>query len=95
MHREEGEDAVVVCRCEGVTWGHIRRAALASPGLSLRQLKLVTRVGMGMCQARVCRPLLASLARSLGLSVSPQDLRVRPPLRPVSLGELAGRGKQP
>ncbi len=84
-------DEVVVCRCEGVTAGAIRDAArLGVPGPN--QLKAFTRCGMGACQGRQCglaavEILAAALGRPPG-EIGP--LRARPPLRPVTLGALAG-----
>jgi len=80
-------DEMVVCRCEQVTWADIMTAMRDLQPTSLRQLKLVTRWGMGACQGRVCRPL--GLAVGLGEGKEGESgLRGRPPLRPVSLGAL-------
>lgn len=76
-----GADAVV-CRCEAVRLSHLREAREAFDIQDLRQLKLLTRSGMGMCQGRVCRPALEALARSWGFSAVGGALAVRPPLRP-------------
>jgi hypothetical protein len=83
-------DATVVCRCEEVTAGEIRAvASVGRPGPN--QVKAFTRAGMGPCQGRQCGYTVAHiLAASEGRSV--QDVgfyRVRPPLKPVTLGELA------
>lgn len=83
-------DATIVCRCEEVTAGDIRAmAAVGRPGPN--QVKAFTRAGMGPCQGRQCgytvtRILAAAEGRL------PKDVgfyRVRPPLKPVTLGELA------
>ncbi|HEV2675145.1 MAG TPA: NAD(P)/FAD-dependent oxidoreductase [Aliidongia sp.] len=83
-------DATIVCRCEEVTAGDIRaRAALGRPGPN--QLKAFTRAGMGPCQGRQCgytvmHLVAAAQQRPVG---EVGFYRVRPPLKPVTLGELA------
>ncbi|MFZ4213760.1 FAD-dependent oxidoreductase [Pantoea endophytica] len=82
-------DETIVCRCEELTAGDIRRAAaLASPGMN--QLKAFTRAGMGPCQGRQCGYTIASIiAGEQKRQVTQQDFyRIRPPLKPVTLGEL-------
>jgi NADPH-dependent 2,4-dienoyl-CoA reductase/sulfur reductase-like enzyme len=78
----------VVCRCEEVTAEQILNAAGdAGPN----QVKAFTRAGMGPCQGRQCGYTVAHmLARSQGRPVGDVGFfHIRPPLRPVSLGELA------
>jgi hypothetical protein len=83
-------DDTIVCRCEEVTAGDLRAAAaIGQPGPN--QIKAATRAGMGPCQGRQCgytvtRILAAEQNRS------PSEVgffHVRPPLKPVTLGELA------
>lgn len=69
--------STTVCRCEDVTWKEL--AGLKGP----RQAKLYTRVGMGACQGRVCGAALQWLKGW-------QADRVRSPLKPCRVGELAG-----
>ncbi len=88
------EGDLVLCRCERVTLAEIVEAADRLDVRALRQLKLWTRAGMGICQGRVCRPALEGVAESLGLERGEAELRVRPPLRPLELGALAG-GEEP
>ena len=83
-------DAVTVCRCEEVSAGEIRRAAeqgCAGPN----QAKAFTRAGMGRCQGRFCGlSVTGILAEMQGRD--PGEIgyfRARPPLRPVTLGEVA------
>jgi bacterioferritin-associated ferredoxin len=83
-------DEVVVCRCEGVTAGALREAVqLGAQGPN--QAKAFTRAGMGPCQGRTCLlPLVGTIAAARGVpaaEIGPP--RVRPPLRPVTVGELA------
>lgn len=55
----------VVCRCEEVTADTVRRAAAAGARGS-RQVKQLTRAGMGWCQGRVCGYAAESLTRRAG-----------------------------
>jgi len=83
-------DPTIVCRCEEITAGEIRsRAALGRPGPN--QLKAFTRAGMGPCQGRQCgytvmHLIAAAQQRPVG---DVGFYRIRPPLKPVTLGELA------
>ena len=86
------EDATLVCRCEGVTAAEVRDViALGCPGPN--QAKAFTRCGMGACQGRFCASTVERVfAQQLG--ISPAEIgryRARPPLKPVTLGQLAGR----
>lgn len=47
-------DETVVCRCENVTAGDIRRAAGALDAPEVNRAKAFVRVGMGRCQGRMC-----------------------------------------
>lgn len=81
---------VVVCRCEEVTTGQICDAvALGCPGPN--QLKSFTRCGMGPCQGRMCSVTLTELTAAVrNIPASEVGyLRLRPPVKPVTLGELA------
>jgi NADPH-dependent 2,4-dienoyl-CoA reductase/sulfur reductase-like enzyme len=51
----------VVCRCEEVTAGAARRAVAEYGVTSERTLKMVSRVGMGRCQGRMCGHLTPCL----------------------------------
>lgn len=83
-------DETIICRCEEVTAGDIRtRAALGRPGPN--QLKAFTRAGMGPCQGRQCGyPMMHLIAAVQQRPVADVGFyRIRPPLKPVTLGELA------
>ncbi len=84
------DDDTIVCRCEEVSAGQIRAAA-ADGHLDSNQVKFLTRCGMGPCQGRQCADAVAQvLAAELGLPVSEAGhYRVRPPAKPLSLGQLA------
>ncbi|HBL17001.1 MAG TPA: sulfurtransferase [Elusimicrobia bacterium] len=67
----KADDETIVCRCERVSLGEIRREIRA--GLrDLNQLKAVTRAGMGACGSKTCSALLMGVFRSEG--VDPREV---------------------
>ena len=83
-------DETLACRCEEVSVASIRAQVAASrPGPN--QVKAFTRAGMGPCQGRQCNYTIAHvLAAAEGRTVQDVGLyRVRPPLKPITLSELA------
>ena len=83
-------DETMVCRCEEVTAGELReRATQGRPGPN--QLKAFTRAGMGPCQGRQCGYTMAHIvAAAQNRPIEEVGFyRIRPPLKPVTLGELA------
>jgi bacterioferritin-associated ferredoxin len=89
-------DDLLVCRCEEVSRGEIM-AAIDEGITTMSGLRRRLRIGMGLCQGRTCRRLLAqALAERLG--EQPADVRpgtFRPPVRPVSLRALADEREAP
>ena len=83
-------DETLVCRCESITAGTVR-ACVREGCLGPNQLKAFCRAGMGPCQSRQCALTVAEIiAAERGVSVADVEaMRVRPPLKPVTLGELA------
>jgi len=83
-------DKTVVCRCEEVTAGDIRRS-LELGSLGPNQLKSQTRSGMGPCQGRMCGLTLSELiADYRNVDVSEVGyLRVRPPIKPITVRQLS------
>jgi len=81
---------VVVCRCEEITAGDIRGVA-ARGCQGPNQAKAFLRAGMGPCQGRMCGPVVSELiASELDQPVADVGYyRIRPPLKPVTVGELA------
>jgi len=86
----------VVCRCEEVTRGEIE-AAVEHGGNSGRTIKVMTRLGMGPCQGRMCWPaasrMIADKTGRRPEEVEP--LSVRPPTMPVCLGDLMQPRQEP
>jgi NADPH-dependent 2,4-dienoyl-CoA reductase/sulfur reductase-like enzyme len=83
-------DATIVCRCEEVTAGEVRACGrIGQPGPN--QLKAATRTGMGPCQGRQCGYTITRLLAA-EQSRTPAEIgffHIRPPLKPVTLAELA------
>ena len=65
------DDKTIICRCERVSLGEIRRA-IRSGMRDLNQLKAVTRAGMGACGSKTCSTLLMGVFRSEG--VDPKEV---------------------
>ena len=88
-------DDAVVCRCESLTGADIRRAA-RDGAMGPNQMKAFARAGMGPCQGRMCALATAELiADTHGLDAAEVGVwRVRPPVMPVTLGELAAMDSQ-
>ena len=84
------DDETIICRCEEVTAGRIRELSeLGAPGPN--QVKAQCRSGMGPCQGRNCGLSISmSISEATGKSMDEVGyFRLRPPLKPVTLGELA------
>lgn len=86
-------DEVILCRCEEVTAGEIRRHVELGC-LGPNQTKAFGRCGMGPCQGRLCGlGVTEVIADQRG--VSPAEVgyyRIRPPLKPITLAQLASGG---
>ncbi|TMJ97724.1 MAG: FAD-dependent oxidoreductase [Actinobacteria bacterium] len=79
----------VLCRCEGVTLAQVQAAAgFWMPGEGARAAKALLRCGMGPCQGELCLETV-SAAVGGGHAARWSQPRVRPPIAPVSVAELA------
>ena len=88
LRRPDG--STLACRCEEVTAEQVREMArLGCEGPN--QMKAFLRCGMGPCQGRLCGLTVSELiAEERG--TSPAEIgyyRLRPPVKPITLGELA------
>ncbi len=88
------EDEAIVCRCEDVTLGDIRRA-IREGATTMDEVRRITRAGMGPCQGRTCRLLVAAeIARATGKAVADVlPSTFRPPVKPVKMCDLAKLGE--
>ena len=84
------DDQTIVCRCEEVTAGEIRKA-LELGALGPNQLKSQTRSGMGPCQGRMCGLTVSEIiAAYRGVPVSEVGyFHIRPPIKPITVEELS------
>jgi NAD(P)H-nitrite reductase large subunit len=86
------DDDQIVCRCEEVTVGEIRKA-IAEGARDLDAIKRMTRAGMGLCQCKTCYNLVAALLHEAN-GTPYADLApftVRPPARPIPVFAWPGR----
>ncbi len=83
-------DETIACRCEEVTAATIRRC-VSLGCLGPNQTKAFCRAGMGPCQGRFCGLTVAEIiASTRGVPVADVGYyRIRPPIKPVTIGELA------
>jgi hypothetical protein len=67
------------------------RAALVEGARDMSSVKLLTRLGMGPCQAKECNPVAGMVLCRETRRTPDQIGRInpRPPLRPVTIGALA------
>ena len=84
------DDGLLVCRCEEVTKGEIRKAV--HEGIfTIEEMRRYLRNGMGLCQGQTCGKVVKGImARELG--VKPTDLTpatARAPMRPMEMRILA------
>jgi NADPH-dependent 2,4-dienoyl-CoA reductase/sulfur reductase-like enzyme len=88
FRQPEGE--TIVCRCEEVTAKQVRDTAdLGCEGPN--QMKAFLRCGMGPCQGRLCGLTVTELI-AVQRGTTPTEVgyyRLRPPVKPITLAELA------
>ncbi|WP_422000491.1 NAD(P)/FAD-dependent oxidoreductase [Reyranella sp.] len=88
FRQPEGE--TLVCRCEEVTAAQVRATAdMGCEGPN--QMKAFLRCGMGPCQGRLCGLTVTELI-AVQRKSTPAEVgyyRLRPPVKPISLAELA------
>jgi NADPH-dependent 2,4-dienoyl-CoA reductase/sulfur reductase-like enzyme len=92
--RVPADEDVVVCRCEEVTAGTIRET-VALGVVGPNQMKSFLRCGMGPCQGRLCGLTVTEMIAD-ARGVTPAEVgyyRLRPPVKPVTLAELAALPK--
>jgi NADPH-dependent 2,4-dienoyl-CoA reductase/sulfur reductase-like enzyme len=88
------EGDTLACRCEEVSAERIR-ATVPLGATGPNQMKSFLRCGMGPCQGRLCGLTVAELIADVrGVSMEEVGYyRLRPPVKPISLGELASMPK--
>jgi len=83
-------EAVIICRCEGITLSQIQSAIHQSDVKTINQLKKLTRAGMGPCQGHICSRVAETIF-SIEAKSPPgtEPYLSRPPVRGLSVGMLA------
>jgi NAD(P)H-nitrite reductase large subunit len=87
---EREDDDMLICRCEEITKGEIRRAV--HDGMyTMAEIRRYLRCTMGLCQGQTCAKLVKGIvAKELG--VSPDKLEPatsRSPMRPTEMYVIA------
>ncbi len=89
----EPDDDKIICRCEEVTKGEIRRAV--HDGMyTMTEIRRYLRCGMGLCQGQTCARLVKQIV-ARELHVSPDVLEPatsRAPVRPLEMKIFAKEG---
>lgn len=93
------DDDMIICRCEEVTKGEIRKAVHAGM-YTLTEIRRYLRTGMGLCQGQTCSKLVKGIV-ARELKISPSELEPatsRAPMRPVEMeilgNEKGGKGNE-
>ncbi|MDD5099403.1 MAG: (2Fe-2S)-binding protein [Syntrophales bacterium] len=84
----EQDEQVYICRCEEVTREEVEQT-IRDGATTLAGVKKRTHAGMGLCQGRTCRKLIANM---LARSQDPAKIlpaTFRPPVRTVRIDEIA------
>jgi NAD(P)H-nitrite reductase large subunit len=78
------DDERVICRCEEVTLGEIKKA-IREGARDLDSVKRMTRAGAGLCQSKTCFNLVAQIIHAeTGIPLSKLlPYTTRPPVRPI------------
>ena len=80
------DDDMIICRCEEITKGEIRRA-VHDGMFTLTEIRRYLRTGMGLCQGQTCTK-----------GVRPNELEPatgRAPMRPIAMKILAQDKEEP
>lgn len=84
-------DELVVCRCEDITAGELRRCVADTGAREMNRLKALTRVGMGRCQGRTCGVAAAEILAQ-ACAAQPDAvgrLRGQSPIKPLPFSAVA------
>ena len=84
-------DESILCRCESITRGEFQSRLIEHPHIATADAaKLLTRVGMGLCQGRMCGDNAARLLVEIrGVPVADVGpLQAQAPVKPVPLDML-------
>lgn len=84
------DDDLIICRCEEITKGEIRKA-IHDGMYTMNEIKRYIRPGMGLCQGQSCgRNVKMIVAKELGIALDQvEECTARAPMRPISLEDAA------
>ena len=83
-------DDAMLCRCEAITVGELRRVVLEKGATETNRAKAFSRVGMGRCQGRYCGQAAAEIiahAASIPLEQAGRQ-RGQAPVKPLSMATV-------
>lgn len=83
------DDDVIICRCEEITKGEIRKAIYDGMH-TMQEIRRYLRQGMGLCQGTSCtRNVKSILARELNCDIRDiEETTPRAPARPIALKDF-------
>ena len=84
------DDDMLICRCEEVTKGEIRKA-VHSGMFTMEEIRRFLRSGMGLCQGQTCQKLVQGIIAS-ELKTKPSEVGMitgRAPVRPVDINTFS------
>lgn len=90
------DDDIIVCRCERVSVGEIRKW-IRSGVKDFNELKALTKVGMGACGGKTCTPLINRVFQEEGISIDDITSGTKRPLFmevPMGIFALAKEKKE-
>ncbi|MPV65490.1 NAD(P)/FAD-dependent oxidoreductase [Burkholderia sp. BE17] len=90
-------DDTILCRCEGVSVGELRRVIRDEGACEANRAKAFSRVGMGRCQGRYCGHAGAEvIAAAAGVPLEAVGrLRGQAPVKPLPVALRAAAGEPP
>lgn len=92
---EKEDDSMIICRCEEITKGEIRKAVYDGM-YTLTEIRRYLRTGMGLCQGQTCGKLVKAIVAA-ELGVHPLELEPavsRAPMRPIEMQVFANETKE-
>ena len=84
------ENNTIICRCEDLTRERIQEC-IQQGCRTIDEIKRITRAGMGPCQGRTCRMLIAQELSNY-YHIPMEEVMMssfRPPVKPIPMGVLA------
>jgi len=88
------DENTIICRCEEITLKEIKDA-IKNGARDVTGVKRRTRAGMGLCQGRTCERLIKQILKETlkKTDIELKDSTSRPPVKPITFGELGGASK--